>query len=201
MSEKRKGWIKPKEAELIAGFLAQATEDAGLIRDWKVCGPFDNRNGAGIRNVHGPENEIDFTKSYAGKGDKPAAWKDVSLKDPTAILNFESVLGRLDWATAYAATTIHSEVDKTVYLRISGDDMFEVIVDGKKVLQRLMQQKFLYDDDMVAIELKKGDNTILVKVHDQYGPWRLRVRLTESPDPAATAAVLTAPTKVAARSK
>jgi hypothetical protein len=77
--------------------------------------------------------------------------------------------------------------------------MFEVIVDGKKVLQRLMQQKFLYDDDMVAIALKKGENTILVKVHDQYGPWRLRARLTESPNPAATAAVLTAPTKVAAR--
>ncbi len=166
-----------------------------------TCITFDNRNGAGIRTQHELETEIDFTKTYAGKGDKPAAWKDVSLKDPTAVLNFQSHLGRSDWATAYAATTIHSAVDKTVYLRSSGEDMFEVIVDGKKVLQRLMQQKLLYDDDMVAIALKKGENTILVKVHNQYGPWRLRARLTESSNPTATAAVLTAPTKVAARNR
>ncbi len=201
MSEKRKGWIKPKEAELIAELLARISEDAGLIRDWKVCGPFDNRNGVGIRNAHGPEKELDFTKTYPGKDGKPVAWKDVSLKDPTAVLDFESTLGRMDWATAYATTTIHSEVDKTVYLRISGDDMFEVIFDGKKVLQRLMQQRFQYDDDIVAIALKKGDNTILIKVHDQYGPWRLRARLTESQSPTATAAVLVAPKKVAAKNR
>jgi hypothetical protein len=81
-------------------------------------------------------------------------------------------------------------VEKVVYLRISGDDMFEVIVDGKKVLQRLMQQPFRYDDNMVAVTLKSGENTLLVKVHDQKGPWRLRARLTESPRPVAMAAVL-----------
>jgi hypothetical protein len=190
MSAKRKGWIKPQEAELITGFLAQITQNAGLIRDWKVCGPFDNRNGAGIRNRYGPEQEIDFSESYPGKDGKAVTWKDVNLKNPTAVLNFESVLGRMDQATAYAATTIHSDVEKVVYLRISGDDMFEVIVDGKKVLQRLMQQPFRYDDNMLAITLKNGENTILVKVHNQKGPWRLRARLTESPRPVAMAAVL-----------
>ena len=200
MSEKRKGWIKPKEAELIAGFLGEITEDTGLIREWKVCGPFDNRNGAGIRNAFGPETESDFTKSYPGKGDQPAVWKDVSLKNPTGVLDFESMLGRMDQATAYAAATIHSASDQVVSLRISGDDMFEVFINGQKVRQRLMPQPFGYDDDVLAIALNKGKNTILIKVHDQYGPWRMRARLTESPSPTAAAAKLAAmPSIVGAR--
>lgn len=193
MSEKRKGWIKPNEAELIASFLGEITQDAGLIREWKVCGPFENRNGAGIRNEYGPETESDFTKSYPGKGDQSAVWKEVSLKNPTAVLDFESVLGRMDQATAYAAATVRSASDQVVYLRISGDDMFAVIVNGQRVRQRLMPQPFGYDDDVMAINLKQGDNTVLVKVHDQYGPWRMRARLTESPSPTSAAAKL-APT-------
>jgi hypothetical protein len=52
----------------------------------------------------------------------------------------------------------------------------------------------------MAIALKKGENTILVKVHDQNGPWLMRARLTESPSPVAKAAVLgPVPTDVGAR--
>ena len=190
MAEKQEGWVNPQEIDLIARFLPQITEDAGLLRDWKVCGPFDNRNGAGIRNQYGPESEIDYAMSYPGKGGSVAAWKDVTLHDPTAVLDFNAVLGSVDQATAYAATTIHSNEDKVVFLRTSGDNMFEVIVNGEKVLQRLMRQPFRYDNETLAVALKEGDNTLLVKVHNLNGQWRLRARLTESPSPVARAAVL-----------
>ena len=68
--------------------------------------------------------------------------------------------------------------------------MFELFVNGDKVLQRLVEQPFEYDQDMLPVRLAAGENQILVKVYDIRGPWRLRARLTETSQPASLAAQL-----------
>jgi hypothetical protein len=192
MRGKRGGWIKPEEVDLIAGYLHEITADAGLLRDWKICGPFENADGSAIRTALGPEQTIDLAASYPGKNNKPATWKEVKLEDPSGVLDFEAHFGKLDRVTGYAYTTVTSDRAQVVYLRLSGDDMFELFVNGDKVLQRLVEQPFDYDKDIVPINLAAGENRILVKVHDNYGPWRLRARLTESNRPGSAAARLLA---------
>ncbi len=199
MRKKRPAWIKPDEVDLIAGYLTQVTEDAGILRHWQICGPFENAGGAGIRTIYGPEKELDFSATYPGKGKRQAAWKRIRLENKTGILDFEAHFGKLNQVTAYAHTSVYSREDQTVVMRISGDDMFELFVNGKKVLQRLVTQPFEYDKDVVPVRLKKGKNDVLVKVHDFYGPWRLRVRLTESIRPASPAAQVATKQEVAAR--
>ncbi len=197
MAAKRANWIKSQEVDLIASHLAKITTQAGLIRNWKICGPFDNSGGAGIRTVLPPEQTIDLQASYRGKGKRKAVWKSVTLDNPTGILDLEAHFGRLDSVTGFAYTTIESPREQTVYLRVSGDDMFEVIVNGKKVVQRLVPQPFEYDKDVVPIRLKKGDNRLLFKIHDFVGRWRLRARLTRSSSPASPAADVGLSVKVA----
>ncbi|MCP4784014.1 MAG: hypothetical protein GY903_34045 [Fuerstiella sp.] len=187
MGAKRKGWIMPEEVDLIAAYLSEITDDAGLIRNWKICGPFDNTGGAAIRTALGPEQSLDFAASYPGRNKKPAAWKQVDLKDATGVLDFESHFGKINGATAYAYTNVRSDRDKLVTLRLSGDDMFELFVNGERVLQRLMAQAFDYDKDIIPVRLVEGENHILVKVHDINGVWRLRARLTESDRPGSPA--------------
>ncbi len=184
MRGKRKTWIKPEEVELLAGYLSKVTEDAGLIRDWKICGPFENNGALGIRTALGPEQSLDFGATYPGKSNKPATWKTIEVKNETAIINFETHYGKMDRATAYAYTTVTSDRDKMATLRISGDDMFEVFLNGEKILQRLMAQPFEYDKDAVPVQLVKGENHLLIKVHDNYSAWKLRARLTETDRPA-----------------
>ncbi len=198
MRLKNQNWIKPEEVELITNYVVEITGNNGLIRDWKVCGPFENTGANGLKTAYGPENELDFTKTYPGKGDVQAAWKDVKLEDPTAILNFEGLFGVMDLATAYAFTTIHSDTEKVVYLRLSTADMFEVTLNGQKIMQRLVSQPFWYDWDTVPLHLKPGANTLLFKVNDFWGPWLLRARLTESTNPLAKAAALGPPQPVVA---
>ena len=193
MREKNAAWIKPEEVDPITAVIAEITGNSGLIRQWKVCGPFDNSDGAGVRETYGPETELDFDKTYTGKAGAEVAWKDVNLTDPTAILNFEVVLGAADMVTAYAHTTLESDAQRTVYLRLSGDNMFEVILNGEKVMQRLVSQPFWYDWDMVPLQLRAGSNDLLIKVHDEWGPWLLRARITESSHRMSKAAVLRSP--------
>ena len=112
------------------------------------------------------------------------------LEDETAILDFEAHFGKLDRAAAFAYTTVTSDIEQVVTFRLSGDDMFELFVNGDKVQQRLVQQPFDYDQDTLPVRLVAGENHILVKVYDLYGPWRLRARLTQSSQPASLAAHL-----------
>lgn len=81
--------------------------------------------------------------------------------------------------TAYAYSVVTSPVERDVQLRIGADEMFTVWVNGRKVLERLIEQPAWPDWDRVTIRLKKGENAVLVKLHDLYGGWTLRARLTE----------------------
>ncbi len=112
------------------------------------------------------------------------------IEDETGVLDFESYFGKVDRAAAFAYTTVTSAIERTVTFRVSGDDMFELHVNGDKVLQRLVEQPFEYDHDLLPVRLAAGENQILVKVYDNWGPWRLRVRLTETVQPTSPAANL-----------
>ena len=192
MASKRRGWIHPEEIDLIAEHLAKITAKDGVLRQWRICGPFDNTGGAAIRTVLPPEKQLDFGSVYPGKAKRKARWKEVKLDDPTGVLDFRAHFGPPRNATAFAYTVVSSDRPRTVYLRISGDDMFELWLNGKKVLQRLMVQPFDYDKDVVPVRLERGDNRLLLKVHNFNGPWRLRVRVTETADPASPAADVSA---------
>ena len=63
-------------------------------------------------------------------------------------------------------------------MRVSADDMFELYVNGKPMIQRLVRQPFWYDWDVIPVRLKAGENHLLFKVHNFSGAWRLRVRIT-----------------------
>jgi hypothetical protein len=193
MHEKNKDWIKPQEVDLVANYVAEITGNAGLIRNWKVCGPFDNSGGAGLRSAFGPETELDFAKTYPGKGGKPAAWKDFRVDEPTGLFHFGAVVGDVGEATAYAYAPLPSDRDRVAYLRLTGSDMFEVILNGRKIMQRLVSQPFWYDWDIVPLALVAGPNHLLIKVHRFGGQWSLRARIAESPSRVARAAVLEAP--------
>jgi len=202
MCGKAGGWIKTEEIEPIARYISEVTNNAGFIRKWMVIGPFEDNNFVGVKTAYPPEKEIDFAKTYQGKGGKPVKWQEVNLTDGLGTLNFESVFGGVDRAVAYAYTVVNSSEEKDVQLRIGADEMFTVWVNGKKALERLIEQPAWLDWDKVNIRLKKGENTLLVKAHDLYGGWEMRARLTQVSDaPMVQAAAFETPKVVSAPSK
>ncbi len=182
MQQKARNWIKDEEVELIARYVHTLTDNAGEVRDWYVCGPFDNRGAAGIRTRFGPEQQRFDPGAKFSAASGQIGWQEVHVDEPTGVLNLGRVLRPSGPATAYALAIVPSDRDQTVWVRVTADDMFELFVNGQPMIQRLVRQPFWYDWDVIPVRLRKGENQLLFKVHNFSGAWRIRVRITTGPE-------------------
>ena len=179
MQEKAKNWIKDEEIARIASYVHEITSHAGEIRDWYVCGPFENSGARGIRERFGPEKQPFDPAGVFRVGGQEYRWQKVHVDEPSGVLNLAKALGRNGALTGYALAVVPSDRERVIWVRVSADDMFELYVNGRPVVQRLVRQPFWYDWDIIPVRLRAGRNELLFKVHNFSGGWRLRVRLTE----------------------
>ena len=178
MAEKRKGWIKDEEIPLIASYLAEITSSAGELRTWYLLGPLDNSGGHGIRTRLPIEaGQIDPTRPVVVNG-KEYTWKRITVEEKTGIVNLSAALGARGASSCYALAILRVAQPCRLWLRVSADDMFELFVNGTPSVRRLVRQPFWYDWDIIPVDLKQGDNQILLKIHNFSGPARFRARLT-----------------------
>jgi len=78
---------------------------------------------------------------------------------------------------AYALTRVVSDQDRTATLYTGSDDTISVWVNGKSVLAKEVYRGATPDSERTGIALKKGVNTILVKVCQGTGGWAFYARL------------------------
>ena len=82
----------------------------------------------------------------------------------------------LDDITSYAFTTLVSETDQpNVMMRVGSDDSIKVWLNGEVVWSNATNRVYRKHDDVFPVNLKKGDNLLLVKVSDGSGSWGMHV--------------------------
>ena len=82
----------------------------------------------------------------------------------------------LDDITSYAFTTLVSETDQpNVMMRVGSDDSIKVWLNGEVVWSNATNRGYRKHDDVFPVNLKKGDNLLLVKVSDGSGSWGMHV--------------------------
>ncbi len=82
----------------------------------------------------------------------------------------------LDDFTSYAFTTLVSETDQpNVMMRVGSDDSIKVWLNGEVVFSNATNRGYRKNDDVFPVNLKKGDNLLLVKVSDRSGSWGMHV--------------------------
>ena len=82
----------------------------------------------------------------------------------------------LDDITAYAFTTLVSETDQpNVMMRVGSDDSIKVWLNGEVVFSNATNRGYRKNDDVFQVNLKKGDNLLLVKVSERRGSWGMHV--------------------------
>ena len=82
----------------------------------------------------------------------------------------------LDDFTSYAFTTLVSETDQpNVMMRVGSDDSIKVWLNGEVVWSQATNRAYRKNDDVFPVNLKKGDNLLLVKVSDRQGTWGMHV--------------------------
>ncbi len=159
--------------------------DEGFIRNWKVIGIFDY--GSGLNNVYPPEKEIDFDKSYTGKNGQ-VNWKTESTS-PAGYLNLISIFSKGDAGVnprsegiAYAYTEIISPDNRELKLTIGSNDGAKIWINNKVVYNIHAARNAVPDQEILTVNLKKGTNTILVKIENVGASWGLYLRAIAQDD-------------------
>ena len=79
----------------------------------------------------------------------------------------------------YAFTTVNRKADGKALLCIGSDESIRVWLNGVQVLDRRTRRQLTFDEDQVEVDMKAGDNALLVKLEQHIGPWVFSARVLE----------------------
>ena len=158
----------------------------GWVTDWKVIGPFDNKDRLGFEKVFPPEQSIDLTAEYDGLNGK-VKWQDYKATDDYGKVDLNKPCGALKEVTGYAYTEFYADKKHPVELRLGCKNGWKVWLNGKYLFGRDEYHRGAeIDQYRLAGELKPGRNTSLVKVtqneqkEDWTVEWEFQMRITDA---------------------
>ncbi len=149
------------------------------INGWWVIGPFDNPGGVKLDAAYPPEKTQDLSAKYPGKEGRPVAWKKVvrrmragdSLQDEYFV-DLHALFGRHhDDAVAYALTYLHAPKDMDAVLGLGSDDGVAAWLNGREIHRNPVGRAYTSRQDKVPVRLRKGANTLLLKVSQGGFNW------------------------------
>jgi hypothetical protein len=158
----------------------------GWVTDWKVIGPFDNKDRLGFEKVFPPEQGIDLNAEYDGLNGK-VKWQDFRTTGDYGMVDLNKPCGALKEVTGYTYTEFYADKARPVELRIGCKNGWKVWLNGKYLFGRDEYHRGAeIDQYRLASELKPGRNTILVKVtqneqkEDWTKEWEFQMRITDA---------------------
>lgn len=104
-------------------------------------------------------------------------WRAVTSWGDTVNLSDDNGLKR-DLA-GYAFATIERKQAGKALLSIGSDESVRVWVNGVQVLDRRTTRQLTPDEDQVEVDLKAGENALLLRVEQRQGPWTFTARALE----------------------
>lgn len=182
-----------------SGIQVNLQKHFGFLADWKIIGPFNNKEGVGYATVYPPETEIDPAAEYKGQLG-PVKWETIETADDFGIVNIAEDVKNYKGSVMYVMTTYRSASATTVELRLGTPNAWKLWVNDELQFEREEYHRSTQMDQYrVPVKLKSGDNTILLKLcqNEQTQSWaqkyQFQLRVSDStgsavlPSPAAAA--------------
>jgi hypothetical protein len=152
-----------------------AGENVPFVKSWLVCGPFATKRTEPLSKDEIGEASVKSAADGENAGSSSKRWKRVETSGDHVIL--DKVLPSFDVAFAYAFTTVSVKTDQDAILWIGHDDGAKAWLNGKLVYENETYGEGVGTDTYFArVRLKKGVNTLLVKVFDLNYDCGLRAR-------------------------
>ena len=145
----------------------------GFLMNWKLIAPFNNTERKGFDTVYPPEEKLDLTAKYPGKG-KDAEWKDFTSADEYGKIDFNKPFGMEKEVVGYAATEFTSTTERDAEIRIGCKNGWKVWLNGHLLFARDEYHRGAkLDQYKLPCHLKAGANTLLVKCcqNEQKETW------------------------------
>ncbi len=158
---------KPMVEWLILGPIsAHVAEEDRAQREFFAADPV--RAGGG-------ETTLDPNRNPKIKlGDVSHTWQASQATD--GIVDLAAVCGAKSYCSAYAWVNVFAKEETDCLLGLGSDDAVRLWVNGKLVHDNWVARPVAEDDDIVPIQLRRGANSLLLKVHNLEGQWGFRCR-------------------------
>lgn len=154
----------------------------GFLSQWKIIGPFDNKEEKGFAVAYTPETEMAEGKAvstdaeYDGQLGK-VQWKPVATEDDFGVVDIAKQIENFKGSVMYATTTWTSDKAQQVEIRLGTPNAWKLWVNGKLVFEREeYHRSSAMDQYKVPVALTAGENVILFKVcqNEQTQEWAQR---------------------------
>lgn len=176
------------------GFLftqAQTTnlETGKWLKNWYLAGPFQLGESTD-ENRHLPDFDTDFLVKNGGETNpKVKDGQRIKFKGTTTqwtwhesqdyYINLDNLISKKSYVAAYAYTEIISDKDEMYILALGTNDGGRMWFNGEQVWDCAEARGFKTDDDLIPVFVKKGKNTILLKVEEMGNSWGFGARFLE----------------------
>ena len=138
---------------------------------WQIAGPFDSPGGNdGLDAAHGPEKgAFDVAAKFKGKL-ADVTWKSVRTTAAN-YLDLAALHGNAGAnSLSYAYKEIESPADQDATVLLGTDDGGKLSVNGTEVFTSRETRAAAPAQNQVPVKLKKGKNTILLKIANGNNP-------------------------------
>ncbi len=149
-----------------------------FIRDWNLIGPFDAPDMSYLQAAYPPEQGVDLSGSYRGKGGRTVEWTRITAPESGWVKLEDLVLPR-EQAVAYGFTCVFAPEERDTQLLIGSDDGVRIWLNDELVHTNPAYRGAYPDQDRIPVRLKQGWNTLLIKVLQGAGGWGYYVRLVD----------------------
>lgn len=174
------------EALKKAGQAVDLAHHFGFVMDWKVVGPFDNRQGKGFAVAYPPESGVDLRASYETPDGK-LSWASAHTDDSYGNLDLNKAIGKHSGVVGYAVAEFQSDAARQCELRLGSQNAIKVWLNGKLLTSvEVYHANGTMDQYVGRGELKKGRNEILLKVcqneqtEDWAQDWHFQLRVCDT---------------------
>ncbi|MBS3764310.1 MAG: hypothetical protein KGZ25_13515, partial [Planctomycetes bacterium] len=152
---------------------------SAFMQSWQIAAPFPNPDGKGFEKVYPPEEGVELDATYIGAAETKVKWQDVPAKSKKAngYVDLQAGIDPNQNVCAYAHRTFKSKETRDGTLYVGSDDGVVIWFNGKKILSRNTSRGAEPDQEQIPVHLKKGENSILLKIIQGTGGWGFYCRL------------------------
>jgi hypothetical protein len=141
---------------------------------WHIAGPFPNdTSDSGLDTAYEPEKKIDLSATYktppAYAGGSPR-WTKVTRNAEGYVDLMAHYAPKSDQIMSYLYREIESQVDQEATIVLGTDDGAKLWLNGELVYETRAHDAAVPDKARVKVKLKKGANTLLLKIVNGSNP-------------------------------
>ncbi|MEN8191427.1 MAG: metallophosphoesterase [Bacteroidota bacterium] len=158
-------WSYPNQVQVLGGIPLGFKRKPSTEKDIK---------NSQITTEYDWNSEVEFISTQIDEG---SLWQKVDAEK--GIITLDNIFDHNDFAFAYVKFIINSDEDKNVLASMIPDNYTQVYLNEKLVLKGSPFKGVPSSPYMFIMDLKKGENIVLIKTANYYGNWIIDLKVSD----------------------